>query len=182
MTHGALKLLEILLLGGSIAFLFFCIMLALKVWNPAQRNIGVNDISDILHKALIRHEDGGITKLQHRRSDAWFSYERLEGKDDSAVLALRIPRVTWNRAGDADLNDIFGKHDFVVDTDCANESLVGRILINVDDIWDKASGSAGAYAARILMEATNMGLNDRFFVKDLGIPSKRYVENAGVRR
>ena len=172
-------LLWLLLLGGGV-FVIFVVMVELKIWNPWQRKVGIEEISGILHFAFFRHQNGGTVKFQHRGSDAWFSFERVEGEDDSnsALAALRIPRVTWKRAKSADLNEVFGKHGFEVDTDAANESLIGRVLIPIDDIWDEASGASAAYAARVLMEATDIGLDQKFAVKDIGVPSRRYAENA----
>ena len=171
-----------ILLVVGIAVAFFGVMAIFAIWNPLERNVGVDDFSEILHRSFFRHRNGGVTKFAHRGSDAWFSFERLEGDGNRAVAALRIPWVTWTRADDPDLNAIFGKHGFEVDTTVANESLIGHVLIPVEDIWDTASGARAAYAARLLMQATNIGMDQKFAVKEIGLPHSRYTENARTFR
>lgn len=164
----------VVLVGAAI----FTLLVLLEMFNPFQRNVQLNEFPDIIRANLIRHENGGITKFRHRASTRWFSFERVEGSGNRAILALRIPQQTWAFATNKDVKKVFEENGFEAALTHDDASLHARIMIPVDDIWHRSSGAEAARAAGVLMQAVGIGINEKFAVEDLGMPSPRYQENS----
>lgn len=143
-------------------------LIALIIWEPFARKLGQDVFPDIIRTLLIRTENGGFCRFDHRDSDIWFSIERLRGSGSNAVLALRIPRRDWTLGAADELRRVFESNGyrFVVESD--NPSLLAKVLIPVDDIWPMSSGASGAHAARLFLQVVGLGQGARFNVEEGG--------------
>jgi hypothetical protein len=163
-----------LVFGGAVVFL---LLLALKIWNPSQRRVGLDELPDILRANLLRHADGGITRLQHRDSDLWFSFERMSGTESEATLALRIPHKPWRQGFGQQFPAIFESNGFDVVLEKDNASIAAKVLIHIEDIWEKSSGAKPTHAARLLLQGLDLEANQKFAIRELARLSDRYLQN-----
>ena len=141
MTDEIFHLLLWLFLVAGIGAALVYVLAAINTLYPWQRNVGVDEFPRILHIAFFQHQNGGIIQFRQMGSDMWFSFERIEGKGANALVALRIPRVTWQRARGANPEEVFGKHGFDFDSDAANKSLIGCIPIVIEDTSARSAPS-----------------------------------------
>ena len=132
------------------------------IFDPFARNLSRERIPDIVRNLLIQSRNGAFRRLDHRESDFWFSIERLDGSDSTAVLALRIPRRDWSVTIVQELQSTFESHGFEWVDEKDNPSLLGKVIIPVQDIWAKSSGAKGGYAARLLMDTVGLPVDARF--------------------
>jgi hypothetical protein len=139
-----------------------------------ERNVGRDRFPDIVRQLLMMGADGAYRRFDHRSSDFWFSIERVQGSDDSADLALRIPRTEEVLALGEELRRKFSAHELRWASEENNPSLLAKVLLPVDDIWAKNSGASGAHAARLLLEALQIPQSARFDVFHGGYPSNRW--------
>jgi hypothetical protein len=162
-----------------VFFLFAaCVLLAaafvgFAFWNARMPRKSVGDFPDLVRSLLVGSSNGGIIKFTHSGSSFWFSIERLDGDDESATLAIRIPRTTISELR-GQLEEIFGVHDFEIAYEPEdNPSLAARVLVPVRDIWDESSGARGAHAMRLLIQGASLSLSDKFNCEKLAYPSDR---------
>ena len=147
------------------------------IWHRRLKIRRRDDLPDVVRALLILMANGGIYRLNHIGSDFWFSFERVSGAGGTAVLALRIPRVERTIVDSDNIVNAFTRQGFQVVSETDNPSLIARILISVDDIWDKACGSNGSHAARILLETVRIPSTAKFRLVEFGDPSKRALRN-----
>jgi hypothetical protein len=150
-------------------------VLGLVIWNPA-RNLSQNEFSDSIRGLLIARKNGSTIRFDHTGSDIWFGLERYRGSNKSAVLALHIPRSECTVNVGSELQRIYESNGFEFSEE-DGPSLLARVLISVDDIWDKASGATGAHAGRIFLEAVGLPRSARINMTEFGEPSKRALRN-----
>jgi len=144
--------------------------------------VRIKDFPDIVRGLLISGENGAITKVEDKESGNWFSFERVSGSDTSAVLALRIPRRQRTTGLETELEEVYRAQGFRFSTDNSNISLLGRVVIPIEDIWNKSSGAEGAHAAHLLLNAIGVAANARFKVHDLGPVSMRALGKGHTHR
>ena len=147
------------------------------VWGRRLKITRRDELPDTVRVLLILRANGAISRLNHIGSDFWFSFERVSGSDKSAVMALRIPRLEQTVTCSDGISEAFTQHGYQLILDDDNPSLVGHVLISVDDIWAKASGAQGAHAARILLDSVGIPSEAKFRLVEFGDPSKRALQN-----
>lgn len=161
----------------SIVVAVMAILVAIIIWHRRSRIRSREDFPDMIRALLILRENGAIFRLNHIGSSFWFSFERLSGSDMAAILALRIPRLQRSiRVYDEIIKELTAQ-GFEVKVEDDNPSLIARVLISVDDIWDKSCGAQGAHAARILLRAIGLSSSAQFRLVEFGQPSRRSLEN-----
>ena len=162
--------LVVLAIAAALVVGFF----AWSIWVGGGRNIGRDRFPDTVRRFLLLFENGAFVRFDDRGSDFWFSFERLDGSDIRATLSLRIPRQDVTLAVANDLRSAYDAHGFEWTEEMGNPSLLAKVLIPVEDIWDKTSGAKGAHAARLLLEIVGLPPNSRFNVRQGGHASKRW--------
>ena len=75
------------------------------------------------------------------------------------------------------LRRVFEAHGFEFEEKSDNPALLARVLMSVDDVFDRSSGARGAYAARLLLDVVGVGRSERFRITESGQASKRILEN-----
>jgi len=144
-------------------------------WSPHHKGRQRKDLPDVARDVLTRMKNGGRYKVIFNRSKFWFSFERLEGNDEKATLALRIPRGYWTDGIIEDIRAQLDSHGFEYRDEPDNKSIHGQVIIPVSNIWESTSGSKGAYAARLLLEAIGIQPDAKFNIELYGDPSKRIL-------
>ena len=138
-----------------------------------------SEFANELRSLLLLTENGSFCRFDHVGSDIWFSFERLSGSDTSAVLALRIPKQDRTVSAAEALQNVYESQGFQFEwTEQENESLLARVEITVEDIWNEYSGVNGAHAARLLIDELGLGHDARFSFKTLGKGSRRALDSA----
>ena len=168
MLFEILVIVSIVVVGG---------LLAVMIRNPFARNLGAEDFSELIRGLLIARANGSRIRIDHQGSEVWFAFERRSGSDKDAVLTLRIPRMEWSERLVTDIRRIYESHGFEFTEDESDKWLLGQVVISVDNIWARASGSRGAYAGRLFIEAIGLPQGAKFKTTEFGEPSKRALEN-----
>ena len=137
-------------------------------------DIGRDYLPDLTRQLMVRSQNGGFVRFDDRKSDFWFSLERTDGDDVSATCALRIPRNSRVLAASDTLQNAFLSNGFEWVSEDANPSLLAKVYISVDDIWNKTSGAQGAHAIRILLNEIGMPTNARLKVERMYKESDRW--------
>jgi hypothetical protein len=141
----------------------------------AHPKVGREHFPAIVRKLLVQAKNGGYIRLDDRASDFWFSIERFDGDDESAVFVLRVPRherVTSNIEG---LRTAMQSNGFDwVDEGDDNLSLVAKVFVPIANIWDQSSGASGGHAIRLLLNEAKLPPNSKFRIERMYEPSDRY--------
>lgn len=149
------------------------LLTVLTVWQPFSGGYDRSDIPDRIRFLLTDCENGSYCRFDHVGSNIWFSIERKSGDDESALLALRIPKVCLDEEPTLRLYESFAAQGFEFSREIDNISLLGEVLIPVENIWDAACGSTGAHAARVFLDQMGIGSDSKFTVYERSIGSFR---------
>ena len=160
---------------GLLVFAILVLIIVDAIWRPHMKNLSQESLPGVVRQLLISKENGGHSRIDFRGSNVWFSFERLSGSDTDAVLALRIPRRSWTEVVIDSLRQSYAANGFEFQDEDGNPSLIGRVLIPIEDIWNETSGAKGAHAARILINLIELPKSARFDVDDAGPASKRIL-------
>ena len=153
-------------------------LIVLTVWDPFTRNLGIEKLPDIVRMLLIRMENGGFCRLDHRDSDVWFSIERLDGTDTAATLALRVPRQEWTLAVADELHKTYESLGFEWVDEVDNPSLLAKVLIPIDDIWAISSAAPANRVVRLFVDAVGLPASAKYSLEQAGRRVNRgYVEH-----
>lgn len=159
------------------------VLIVPSFWDPGRRNLTQVAIPSVLRNFLVSRENGSYCRIDFRKSELWFSFERAGGTDTDADISLRIPRSEVSEERIEAIVGAFDRNGFkFVAADNDNLSLIGEVRIHIDDIWDEASGAPGAHAARILMAELGLPVDATFNVTEVGKASSRlFGEHADTR-
>jgi len=161
-----------------VAVIFVSAVLLFLAQQPGTKNKGLESFPDFVRTLIATKENGSELKVWHRGSDKGFSFIRVSGDDTQAQVELAVPRAVWSELYAAKISDAFSSHGFEFVGCAESTQILGKVVLYVPDIWDRASGSSCAHAARILAESIDLPRTARFDVRFVGPTSKR-VLNAG---
>lgn len=153
------------------------VLIGLFIWHRHTRVRRREDFPDMIRALLILRKNGAISRLNHIGSSIWFSFERSGGSNKAAIVSLRIPRLQETIREFDEIVKNLGTNGFEVVVEENNPSLLARVPIAVDDIWDESCGARGAHAARILLAAIGLPNSAQFRLVEFGEPSRRALEN-----
>ena len=137
-------------------------------------DVGRDYLPDLVRRMLIDAKNGGFIRLDDRKSDFWFSVERFDGDDKSALVALRIPKHERVLAAAQSLKKAFVSNGFEwIDEGRDNLSLLAKVFVPVEDIWNKSSGARCAHAIRLLLNEIGLKPNAKLKVERMYTPSDR---------
>lgn len=167
--------LTAVLIALSVAFVIF-------VWNPFDNGVGKEQLPEVARALMITGAKGAVTRVDHVGSDIWFSFERLDESEPSTSVALRIPRKDWSRKIEPGLREYYESRGFEYCENQENQSILARVIIPIDNIWDRASGAQAAHAARLLLQKLEISLDARFKPTELGPISMRALEPSNLNK
>lgn len=139
-----------------------------------------------VHSFMKVKKDGASLTLTHVDSVVLLRFRREEGSNGACTLLLDVPRARWSEAKLDTLRELIERRGKEPISPTDNPGVLLRVRLRVADIWDEASGAAGARLAQDLLRCAGLGNDARFSVAMGGENSsrirKRLSENEADRK
>ena len=126
-----------------------------------------------VHAFLKVKQDGASMTFSDCASRVFLRFHRRCGSDRRCELVIDIPRARWSETKADIITTTLVQMGIEAKEPSDAPSALVRIELEVPNIWDDASGSAGARVARELFRALGLGREARFNVKMTGRNSTR---------
>lgn len=156
-----------------IVALLIVVLWKLLGWQPLAKNQTRRDFEHWVSCLLTLKENGGILRIAQRKGPVFIEFVRESGDDDSATLAMKIPRRRWSEEKKQEICNTLGSQCFDIHRPEDEEEILLQVRIPVTDIWEECAGAKGAHAARLVMDTLEVEKDARFDCPLFGYPSKR---------
>jgi hypothetical protein len=134
-----------------------------------------------IHSLMKVKKDGGTLTLSHVGSSALIRFTRAAGHDAKCDLLIDVPRASWSEDRVAALRQLFERRGMEFFEPTENKGVLLRVRLGVTDIWDAASGAAGARIAQEVFSVMGAERHAEFRIAMKGENSARVWGPAAER-
>jgi hypothetical protein len=161
-----------LVFGVSGLALLVVTMVALR--RSLAIHVAREDFESGVHALMKMKKDGGtMTLAQVGQQGVLVRFERSNGLEDQCDLFIDVPRTRWSERNLAKLREMFEQSGLEHFQPPDRPNVLMRTQLRCSDIWDEASGAAGARIAQHIFDACGVDRGARFKVSTTGENSAR---------
>jgi len=126
-----------------------------------------------IHSFLKVKKDGSTMTFSHVGSPVFLRFRRDSGREERCQLLMDVPRARWSEPHLAELTRRMESLDVSPVAPAGEIGVLLRVILEIGDIWEPASGARGSRLAQELFAILGLGQEARFNVSMKGENSLR---------